>query len=409
MPRGFAYVSFALFAMAGEAAERVTLAEALRIADAQHPQLQAGSAGVDAARAGITTARAYPNPQFDFMTGQQWGQPPGGRVFNVPFYSFVQPLEFGRLRPSRIRLAERGQESSEFFLGGVRLAVLSHVRRTFFEVLRHSGEIEISNDNLRLVQELRNRIQVRVDVGEAGRLELVRADAEVVTARTLVSSARLVLVNALAQFRAAVGGRLPQDVELTGALDPPAVLPPLQEVRQQALDRHPALALARSEVTRAEARLHYETALKRPQPFLRTEVDMTNPSYRFGFGVVLPAWNQRRGPIAEAEAARRQASSLAQARQIEIIAELEGAYERYQVATQQIAQFEEGLLLEAAEALRAAETAYQLGERGILEVLDAQRVLRTVRLGFLNAQYDRQAALIDLDELRAVDLRSNTP
>jgi hypothetical protein len=32
-----------------------------------------------------------------------------------------------------------------------------------------------------------------------------------------------------------------------------------------------------------------------------------------------------------------------------------------------------------------------------------------VRLDFLNAQYDRQAALIDLDELRARDLRRNIP
>ena len=55
--------------------------------------------------------------------------------------------------------------------------------------------------------------------------------------------------------------------------------------------------------------------------------------------------------------------------------------------------------------MRAAEAAYRLGERGILEVLDAQRVLRTVRLEFLNAQFDRQAALIDLDEVRAVDPR----
>ena len=105
----------------------------------------------------------------------------------------------------------------------------------------------------------------------------------------------------------------------------------------------------------------------------------------------------------------RQADSLAQARQLELLAALEGAYARYQLTTQQLAAFESGLLLEAEEALRAAETAYQLGERGILEVLDAQRVLRTVRLNFLNAQYDRQAALVDLDELRAVDLRGNTP
>ena len=47
--------------------------------------------------------------------------------------------------------------------------------------------------------------------------------------------------------------------------------------------------------------------------------------------------------------------------------------------------------------------------RGILEVLDAQRLLRSVRLDYLNAQFDRQAALVDLDELRGVDLRRSTP
>ena len=74
-----------------------------------------------------------------------------------------------------------------------------------------------------------------------------------------------------------------------------------------------------------------------------------------------------------------------------------------------MALYEQGLLREAEEALRAAEVAYQLGERGILEVLDAQRLLRTVRLNFLNAQFDRQAALVDLDELRGVELRRNRP
>jgi cobalt-zinc-cadmium efflux system outer membrane protein len=45
-----------------------------------------------------------------------------------------------------------------------------------------------------------------------------------------------------------------------------------------------------------------------------------------------------------------------------------------------------------------------LGERGILEVLDAQRILRTVRLQFLLARYDRQLALVDINELKATAL-----
>jgi outer membrane protein, heavy metal efflux system len=133
------------------------------------------------------------------------------------------------------------------------------------------------------------------------------------------------------------------------------------------------------------------------------------PNYRVGIQFPIPFWNRRKGPIAEAVATVRQLNSIAKAREIELRADLEGAYGRYQVASQQLLAFEDGLLREAEEGLRAAETAYQLGERGILEVLDAQRTLRIVRLDFLNAQFDRQAALVDLDELRSRDLRRATP
>jgi cobalt-zinc-cadmium efflux system outer membrane protein len=133
------------------------------------------------------------------------------------------------------------------------------------------------------------------------------------------------------------------------------------------------------------------------------------PTFRAGISIPIPIWNRREGPIAEAVAQQRQVTSLAQRTEQELMAAVESAYGRYQLAGQQLALFEQGLILEAEAAVRAAETAYQLGERGILEVLDSQRVLRTVRLNLLNAEYDRQAALIDLDELRAVDPRSLTP
>jgi len=393
--------------LAGPAsAQTITLERALALADAHHPLLRAGAAGVDAAAAGIVTARAYPNPDASLLAGKQTAQP-GDPRNGVPQYAFTQPLELGALRPSRIQLAERGKLSSEFFLDEVRLGVLSHVRRTFFQVLRRIGEVRIATETLSTVRDLRNRIQVRVDVGEVGRLDLVRADADVASTQTLASSAQLQQVTAVAQFRAAVGGALEPQLDFDGDLDPPVTLPPIEELRQQAMANHPALALARSEIARADARVSYERALKTPQLSLRGEVDMTGPSYRVGVGLPVPVWNQRQGPIAEASAGLRQATASAQAREIEILAALEGAYERHAVATEQLAMFEQGLLREAEEGLRAAEVAYQLGERGILEVLDAQRLLRQVRLNFLNAQFDRQAALIDLDELRASDLRSS--
>ena len=59
----------------------------------------------------------------------------------------------------------------------------------------------------------------------------------------------------------------------------------------------------------------------------------------------------------------------------------------------------QGVLKEAEAALRVAEAAYRFGERGILDVLDAQRVLRTVRADLLQARYQQQAARITLEQL----------
>lgn len=392
-------------------AATLTLPQALAIADQSHPLLNAGTAEIEAALAGIATAKAYPNPEAGAMAGRQTFRTPGNVSGFVQSYTFNQPLEVGGLRPSRILLAERGRESSEAAQAGTRLWVLSGVRRTFYQVLRKKGEIVILGESLRLVEDFRNRIQVLVDVGEIGRLELIRAEAEVATARTATNSAALQQVAALAQLRAAVGSSLDANLDLEGALDPPVALPPLEELRQQALDRHPALALMRAEVRRSESRVAYEIAQRRPQPSVQVQVDYPPdvPIYRAGIAIPLPFWNRREGPIAEAAARQRQAQSFERNRRNEILAGLESAYERYMVATQQLAAFEQGLLREAEEAVRAAEAAFRLGERGILEVLDAQRVLRSVRIDLLNAQYDRQAALVDLDELRAVELRKVTP
>lgn len=393
----------ALTAGGAVAAQPVSLDQALALAEAHHPLLRAGEAQVDGAAAAVTTAEARPNPEVAVVAGRLTSGLGSQPRTGVPLYEVRQPLELGALRPSRIAHAERGREVSEHVLGEVRLGVLSNVRRTFYQVLRRSGEAQLAAENLRLVEELRNRIQVRVDVGEVGRLELVRADAEVAAARALASSAQLQRVTAIAQFRAAVGGGLDPGVEPVGAVEATRVLPPLEVLREEARTRHPSLKRARAELRMAEARVDYETALRRPQPTLWSEVDLTNPSYRLGVALPLPVFNQRQGPIAEADAAQRQAAATAQAREIDVLAALDGAYERYAVAGSQVTLFETGLLREAQEALRAADVAYQLGERSVLDVLDAQRLLRTVRLNFLNAQFDRQAALVDLDELRGLD------
>jgi cobalt-zinc-cadmium efflux system outer membrane protein len=209
----------------------------------------------------------------------------------------------------------------------------------------------------------------------------------------------------VAYFRTVVGAPLGANVELEGQLDSRHPLPALESLREEVASRHPSLAQAQAEIRRAAARLRTEQALRRPAPTAHSEFEHQPDLqfYRFGISLPLPVWNKREGPIGEAAAGLRQANAMADLRRLEINANLERAYGLYEVATQQLVSFEDGVLREADAAVKAAEAAYRFGERGIIDVLDAQRVLRTVRLDYLSAQYDLQAALIEIEQLRAVD------
>jgi cobalt-zinc-cadmium efflux system outer membrane protein len=388
--------------------QKLTLDQALTLAEQYSPVLRGAAAQTEGAQAGIDTARAYPNPSFNFLAGHQHRRPiltPGVPGL-LQHYSVSQPLDLPSVRSSRIEAATRNRESSEFALAGVRRSVRNEVKHAFYEVLRRKEEIQHAEENLRLVEDLRRRTQVQVSVGEAAKLELTRAEAEIATAQTIVKSARLEYIGAISALRAAVSAPLSATLDPIGSLSPPQTLPPLNSLRDKVLTTHPALAQARADIERARAVVANERALRLPQPSLNAEYE-EQPDlgfYRLGVSIPIPAWDRRKGPIGEAVAALNQALAAANQRKLEITAALERSYGLYQVANEQVISFQSGALRQARAAVQASEAAYKFGERGIMEVLDAQRVLQSVRGEYLNAQYERQAALIDLEELGAVDL-----
>lgn len=389
----------------------MNLSDALALAERHNPRLTAAMAQADGAEAAALTSRAYLNPNLTVGTlGRQQVLHPSAVGGMVHGFTLQQPLDLPSVRRTRIAAADHGRLSGQHALSETRLEVHALVKQAFYEVLRRKGEAGLAEGTLRLLEDLRRRIQVRVDVGEAARLELVRADAEVSAARIQTERAKLQQAVALAGLAAAIGAPL-AGVEPQEPLRPPVELPPLLELRREVEAAHPSIALGVSETRRAEAALEYERAQRKPQPTLWADVfrQPDTAQYRFGISLPLPLWNRREGPIAEAVAARRRAAALADQRLLEISAALDRAYSLYQVTGQELQLFEAGTLRQAEAALQAAEAAFRFGERGILEVLDAQRVLRAIRLDYLNAQFDQQQALIEIERLRAKDTRRVTP
>jgi len=403
LARGVFGVGAAFALGLAHAAEPLTLERALALADERNPRLRAAAAQTEGARAGIVTARAYPNPALEALGGRQTSRSnflsPEGTVVVL---GLNQPIDLPSVRDPRIRAAEAGLQGSELALTEARLTVRALVKQAFYDVLRRRAEVDLAVENQKLLDEIRRRIEVRVSVGEAPRLELTRAEAEAAVAANTAAAARLRVLQAVATLRTAIGAPLPPDAEVVGDLAAVPPLPDLARLREEVLANYPAFAQARADQRRAEARLETERALRVPQPSVRAGFEQQPDLNKFvvGIGVPIPVWNQRQGPIGEAVAAFQEANANVERRRLELLAALDDAYGRFQIATQSIAAYEGSILKPAEAALRVAEAAYRFGERGFIEVLDAQRVLRAARFELLAARFEQQAALIAIEQLR---------
>jgi cobalt-zinc-cadmium efflux system outer membrane protein len=384
----------------------LSVADAVAMATSNNPRLLEAESITQIAASAVKTARAYTNPTIEVYEGRQYARPI--RTPGVPgllqHYGGLQTIEIPAERKARQKIAQFGINGSQAAQRGVTISVISDVKHAFYSALRRREEIQHAQENLQLVQDLLRRVEVEVRVGEKGRLELTRAQAELARAQFAVRSAQIEYNNAIALLRVAIAA--PPDVSLNprGDLDPRISLQPIDEMRQTVLSAHPAVAQSRAEIEAAKASLEQQKLLRIPQPQLFAEFE-NQPDLRFwrtGVNIPIPLWDRRHGQVDEAKARINQSNSILSQRRLELISALERAYEQYLLADQQTTSLESGSLRAAESAVEAAKAAYRYGERGIVEVLDAQRVLQSVRGDLLDAQYARQSALIDLQELGAV-------
>ncbi len=367
-----------------------------------NPGLKAARFSIDVATAAVTTAGAYPNPRLEVGGGRN--ATPfsfSGQAGNVTSVGVAQLIENPALRSARINSSLFAEQGSRQALSQIRNELVSQVKLRAYEYLLRKAEAEAAAEALALLEQTRERIKVRVETGEAGKFDLIRADAEIVNARQREESARLQIAQATIALNRLAAGMLPPKWELDAELNDTAPLPSLDILKQEAIRLNPEIRVLESELERARSRIEEARASVVPGVDLRMS-QVREPDVRqdiIGLSVQVPIFDQRRGPRAEAIADRERTLARLEGRRAELVQQLELAWRSVEIARVRVQALSEGAVKASEAALRVAEAAYRFGERGILEVLDAQRVLRAVRQDLLLARFQLQSSLIELDTL----------
>lgn len=383
------------------------LDDLLTLARRDNFALQSARAQALAGRAGVTTARAYPNPELEVMGASFRARTPGTLGGGGSTLGFSQRIESPGLRTARIESATAGAQAGEINVWVVENNLLAEIKTRFFETLRREEELDAAREDLALTEQIRDRIRVRTRTGEAPRFDLIRADNEVALAQRLLERSVARVAEAKAYLKQAVSPALPAEFAVAGDFYRQTPRADYASLRDAVLAANPELKRALAELARSEKQVEVERQLIFPSVQLRivSENEPEVRSVRGGVALSVPLWDRRRGPIDEARAQAIRSRSDSDLRRFSLSQGFEAGWQQYQAALKSVQALEGGILQQARTVVDIAEAAYRFGERGILEYLDARRQLRAVRGDLINTRFELHAAKAELERLAASDIK----
>jgi cobalt-zinc-cadmium efflux system outer membrane protein len=379
---------------------RLTLADAVSEALANHPQLARAAARTAATEGLERQAGLSPNPRL-IMQSEGSGFPaipPSGPQHDRDFYAFLaQTVETGGKRNRRIALATENVRRSELEAQLYRRQISSRVRTAYWAA---AGTAQIQ-DLLRKEVESFDRVvqfhRDRVREGAAPEVDLLRIEVErdrlESAARTAAQDAER---NRIALFRE-MGKTEFQGVEFVDALD--QAHPIIYLSLAQVLDQRPEMKLAHEAVEQARADLRLQEANAKPDPDVHVGYKRTE-----GFDTVyaavqipLPIRNRNQGLVEAAAAEGKAAESSVAATEALVRAELESAKKDYESRQQLLDDTLRPMRERADEVYRIVDAAYRETGTDILRLLDAERIRIEAALMLTRALSELQQSAVAVE------------
>jgi cobalt-zinc-cadmium efflux system outer membrane protein len=406
----FLFLFFGLISNSAWSIPQYSLQDLIDIAKRENPILDVLKAKEDAAKSSVVTAESFLNPEIEAGSGPSKYRTPSTNPNQKQNWGVTlsQPLEFPNVRSARKAVAESRVNYAGSVTEATMINLSLQIKKAFYEVLQNEAILKIAEGDRDALNDIRGRVALRVEVGEAPRYELIKADTELIAAQRDAEAAKLRIYESKLYLRGLVSKSIVNIFDVTGSLPPSDIALNMEQLKDD-INKSPRLKQIKASADIAENRLRLEEKLINPGVTLKAGVDQDPDitSYRFGLSIPIPLWNQRQGLIGEAAANYREIQAQYTDQELTLRRDIEAAFQRYLIAQQQVKTFESNLLTQAESVLKVAEAAYRYGERGILEYLDAQRTYRLVRKDYLASRYDYIVAILEIEQLLGMDILEN--
>lgn len=353
------------------------------------------------AEAEIQIAGQRPNP--DFITSYTRSEPRMN-------YSLSQLVELGGKRGRRIDVARNELRLTELDLDAALRTLRHDLRAAYFSLSLARNKYDLGQQVLTQAKELKDIARERFEAGDIAQFEVLQAN--LVVDRVTNELDRLANTEGIA--RAAMNQLLnrapdaPLDLRdsLFARLGPVST----SDLISHSLSQNVELRAAEQQIATELSRQKLARAQRVPDLTLEPGVETRDPSLPHSWGfkmqvtVPLPIFNRGRGDLAKSSAMLEQLQAEREAARQRIASEIARAALNVESARKQVEFYEAKLLPDAERVRELANEAYRIGQTSLLSVIDTTRNAREVRLAYLQALFDYQTALADLEQAAGVKM-----
>lgn len=381
----------------GASAQTLTEEQALMKMRREHPQIRVLHFTVREVEAAARERSLFANPTVSF-TREDAG-------LNVDDFLLVtQELPVRR----RLRLlgeaAEQAVHAAEARADADLLAFDTQLRLAFADLLLAQERTHVLETALLNLNRVVDVLRAREEQGEGSRFDRLRAEREVAEIGTdldTVAIDRLTAQARLASFFAP--GTDPAGVTAVGHVADGGTVPGLDVLVARAVAHradYRALTLREAQWAtekRAAERLRLPGVAVTAGLKRAGAPTMRESGYVVTTTIAVPLFNRGQAQVARAEAARGRTNAERQALGTRIESEVRMAHAAASRYRELAERYRAGSVARAAELATIATAAYEEGEHGILELLDAHRVTLGTELRLLELAAAGRRAAIELD------------
>ncbi len=389
-------------AAAQNAATRITLDEALRLALQHNHALQAARSTILQNQSEEVTANLRPNPTLSWDT---------------QFFPLFTPSQFtadylenqaqfdlgigylferGKKRQHRLQAARDQTAVTRSQVDDNERQLLFNTGQQFIAVLLAQSTLDLAQQDVDSFQQTVDISQSRYKAGDMSESDLLKIKLQLLQFQSDLSMAKLAKVQALTALRQFLGFEsVPDEFDVQGELDYQPVHAGLQDLKVLAMQGRPDLRAAQQGVTATRSQEALMEANGKKD--LGVAFDYTHTgginSGAFYFNIELPIFDRNQGEVARTRYAITQAEQQAIETAQQVSTDVVDAYSALHSNDEIIQLYRGGYVEQAKESRDITEYAYKRGAASLLDFLDAERTYRANQLAYRQALASYMTAL----------------